>query len=194
MAQRDPELSTDTKKAIAKLVESGLSGRKIAERLGINPSAVHKFLKRYRQRNSEENTSRTGRPRKCNDRTHRQLLRLVKTEGRTNLHGITNLLNERTPVKISKTTVKRSLKLYGFKRRVVKKKLFISNANRFKRRAWCRSKLHCSVNTYWKDYFFLMNLRFVLGNTVKFMSGEKTMRNGLNLVLEKRMIKLPILL
>lgn len=76
----------------------------------------------------------------------------------------------------------------------VKKKLFIRNANRFKRRAWGRSKPHCSVNTYWKKIIFLMKLRFVLGNTAKFMSGEKTMRNVLNLVLEKRMIKLSALL
>lgn len=79
MATRGPELSTDTKKAIARLVESGLSGRKIAERLGINPPTVYKFLKRYQQRNSEENTPRTGRLRKYDNRTDRQLLRLVKT-------------------------------------------------------------------------------------------------------------------
>lgn len=77
MAPRGPEFSTDTKKAIVKLVESGLSCRKIAEMLGINPSTVHKFLKRYRQRNSAENIPRTGRPRKCDDRTYRQLLCLV---------------------------------------------------------------------------------------------------------------------
>jgi len=32
-------LSTDTKKAIVKLVESGLTGRNIAEMFGINPSS-----------------------------------------------------------------------------------------------------------------------------------------------------------
>ena len=90
-------------------------------------------------------------------------MRLVKTGRRKNLHDITNLVNERTPVKISETTVIRRFKLYGFKRRVVKKKLFISNANRFKRRAWCRSKLHCSVNTYWKKMIFSDETQICIG-------------------------------
>jgi hypothetical protein len=88
---------------------------------------------------------------------------LVKTGRRKNLHDITNLVNERTPVKISETTVITRFKLYGFKRRVVKKKLFISNANRFKRRAWCRSKLHCSVNTYWKKMIFSDETQICIG-------------------------------
>lgn len=88
-------------------------------------------------------------------------------ERRKNLHNIPSLVNDRTPVKISETTVKRRLKLYGFRRRVVGKKLVISNANRFKRRAWCRSKLHCSVDTYWKKIFFSDETQICIGKHSK---------------------------
>ena len=155
MARRGRELSSDTKNAIVKLNEGGYSGRKITVMLGINLATVQKFLKRFRLRNSMENKQRSGRPGKSSDRTDRQLMRLVKTERRKNLKDITiNLLNEKTPVKISESTVKRRLKFFGFKRRVVKKKISISDANRFKRRAWCRAKLHYTVNNYWRKIIF----------------------------------------
>jgi hypothetical protein len=157
-----------------------------------------------------------------NDRTDRQLLRVVKTNRRKTLQDITATLNEGTPVKISHSTVRRRLLLqlqnitlattlgcrvrpsprqyrahcshsfrhtrtllpfpntiwvssekitffqkcstvqcsfdlhhalrfllsgdvyYRSSRRIVKKKIIVSNVNRFKRRAWCRSKLHCT--------------------------------------------------
>ena len=124
MAPRGKELSGDTKNAIVKLSEGGLGGRKISAMLEINPATVQKFLKRFRMRNSVENSKRSGRPKKSSERTDRQLMRLVKMERRKNVKDITNLLNEKTPVKISEWTVKRRLKFYGFKRRVVKKKQY----------------------------------------------------------------------
>lgn len=160
-------MSVDTKKCIVKLDEDGHSGRKIAQMLGLNPSTVQKFLKRYRIRENEENRTRSGRPRKCDARTDRQLLRIVKTERRKNLKDVTNLLNERTPVKISESTVKRRLKFYGFKKRVVKKKIVISDGNRFKRRAWCRSKLHMTVNNYWKNIIFSDETQICIGKHSK---------------------------
>lgn len=167
MAPRGKEMSTDTKKCIVKLSEDGVSGRKIAQMLGMNSSTIHKFLKRYRQRGNEENKGRSGRPRKCSDRTDRQLLRIVKTERRKNLKDVTNLLNERTPVKISESTVKRRLKFHGIKKRVVKKRIVISDSNRFKRRAWCRSKLHMTVNNYWKKIIFSDETQICIGKHSK---------------------------
>jgi transposase len=103
MARRGKELSSDTNNAIVKLREGGHSGRKISAMLEINPATVQKFLKRFRSRNSVENGKGSGRPKKSSDRTDRQLMRLVKTERRKNLKDITNLLNEKTHVKISES-------------------------------------------------------------------------------------------
>ena len=100
MAPRGTEMSTGTKNAIIKLNQDGQSGRKIAQMLGINPSTVHKFIKRYRTRHCVENNQRSGRPRKCTDRLDRQLIRIVKTDRRNFLKDLTNVLNERTPVKL----------------------------------------------------------------------------------------------
>jgi hypothetical protein len=77
----------------------------------------------------------------------------VKTNRRKTLQDITGTLNEGTPVKISHSTVRRRLSFFGYKRRIVKKKIIVSNVNCFKRRAWYRSKLHCTVENFWKVIF-----------------------------------------
>ena len=39
--------------------------------------------------------------------------------------------------------------------------------NRFKRRAWCRSKLHCTVEHFWKKVIFSDETQIVLGKGSK---------------------------
>jgi hypothetical protein len=64
-------------------------------------------------------------------------------------------------------TVRRLLSFFGYKRRIVKKKIIVSNVNRFKRRAWCRSKLHCTVENFWKKVIFSDETQIVLGKGSK---------------------------
>ena len=65
-------------------------------------------------------------------------------------------------MKLSKETVKRILKFYGYKRRVVKKKIVISKLNRLRRRAWCRTRLHLTFENFWKNVIFTDETRIVL--------------------------------
>ena len=110
-----------------------------------------------------ENASRSGRPKLTDARTDRQLLRVVKLNRRKTLREVTSVYNAQAPRKLSRSTVKRRLKFYGYKRRVVKKKIVISKVNRIRRRAWCRSKLHTTVNNYWKKNIFSDETQIVLG-------------------------------
>jgi transposase len=109
MSGHGKNLSTEIKQTIVRLKNEDHSGRKIGKLLDIEPSTINKFLKHYIERGDVENKHRSGRPRKCNDRTDRQLLRVVKTNRRKTLQDITATLNEGTPVKISHSTVRRRL-------------------------------------------------------------------------------------
>lgn len=122
MSGHGKNLSTEIKQTIVRLKNEGHSGRKIGKLLDIEPSTINKFLKHYSERGDVENKHRSGRPRKCNDRTDRQLLRVVETNRRKTLQDITATLNEGTPVKISHSTVRRRLlSFFEYKRRIVKK-------------------------------------------------------------------------
>jgi hypothetical protein len=80
--------------------------------------------------------------------------------------------------KLSKSNVKKQLNFYGYKRRVVKKKIVISKVNRIQHRAWCRSKLHMTVNNYWKKIIFWW------ARIIRCTFGAGMMRNGLQDILE----------
>ena len=153
MSGHEKNLRTEIKQTIVWFKNEVHSGRKIGKLLDIEPSTINKFRKCYNERGDVENKHWSGRLRKCNDRTDRHLIRVVKINRRKNLQDITATLNEGTPVKISHSTVRRRLSFFGYKRRIVKKKIIVSNVNCFKRRAWYRSKLHCTVENFWKVIF-----------------------------------------
>lgn len=167
MPNRGNELDSTQKELIVQLSEDGISGSKIAELLKLNRFTVLKFLKRFRFSGSLEKGHRSGRPRKTDDRAERRLIRVVKTNRRKTLKDITSIYNSQTPTKISLTTVKRRLKFHGYKRRVVKKKIVISKQNRVRRRAWCRGKLHMTVENYWRKVIFSDETQVVLGKDRK---------------------------
>ena len=161
---------------VVQLSEEGVSGSKIAELLQLNRLIILKFLKRFKSSGSVENKQRSGRPRKTDARAERRLIRIVKINPRKTLQDVTSVFNSQTPTKISNTTVKRRLQFHGYKRRVVKKKIVISKQNRVRQRAWCRTKLHMTVENYWRKVIYTDETKE--GKTGKFMFGGKIMKNG----------------
>jgi len=115
MGRKGKKLTTEQKELIVRLSEDNVSGPKISEILGINRFTIAKFLKRYRMRENLENASRSGRPKLTDARTDRQLLRVVKLNRRKTLREVTSVYNAQTSRKLSKSTVKRRLKFYGYK-------------------------------------------------------------------------------
>ena len=109
------ELTTEQKELIVRLSEDNVSGPKISEILGINRFTIAKFLKWYPMHENLENASRSGRPKLTDARTDKQLLRVVKLNRRKTLREVTSVYNAQTPRKLSKSTVKRRLKFYGYK-------------------------------------------------------------------------------
>ena len=160
-------LSVEQRNLILQLSCDGLTGRKIAELLAIHHSTVNRFLKRNKVTGSVEPGRSSGRPRKTDERGNRRLFRLVKENRRKSIKEICVKFNEENHVKISTRTVARRLKAVGFKKRVVKKKIVVSDVNRNRRRGWCRSRLHWTVQNYWKKVIFSDETQIVIGKDNK---------------------------
>ena len=109
MSGHEKNLRTEIKQTIVWFKNEVHSGRKIGKLLDIEPSTINKFRKCYNERGDVENKHWSGRLRKCNDRTDRHLIRVVKINRRKTLQDITATLNEGTQVKISHSTVRRRL-------------------------------------------------------------------------------------
>jgi len=154
MAKHGEEISSDTKQNIIKLIESGWRVRDIAKSLNLCESTVSRIIKRWRDRGNVENKSRPGRPKFIKKRSERALSRIVKVNRRSTLKEITSELNTVTPVKMSTRTVQRRLHFLGYKRRSVRKVIGTREVNKKKRLAWCRGKIHWTVENNWKNIMF----------------------------------------
>lgn len=94
-------------------------------------------------------------------------MNIVKVKCRNTLSDISIMYNKNTPQKLSKRTVQRRLHEIGYHRRAVKKTTTISKQNRLKRRLFCRSHLHWSVNFDWSRVIFSDETQVVLGKNRK---------------------------
>jgi hypothetical protein len=168
MAPHGKELTPEQKEIIVNLSSEGFSSYKIQNITGINSrtSAIQKLLKRMRERENIENLPRSGGRQKTTPRDHRILFRSVKTNRRQTLKDVTARFNQRTSCNVSSRTVCRRLFWEGYKRRVVSKKITISQINCQRRVGFCRRKLHWRVDQ-WSHIIFSDETKIILGQNCK---------------------------
>ena len=140
MVPHSKELTTEQKEIIVNLSNEGFSSFKIQNMTGINSRTIQKLLKRMRERGSIENLPRSEGRRKTTPRDDRILFRSVKTNRRQTLIDVTARFNQRTSCNVSSITVCRRLFREGYKRRVVSKKITISQVRHQRRVGFCRRK------------------------------------------------------
>ena len=162
MAKHGKQLPDDTKNIIVQLIEGSYRASEVANILNISKSTISRLLKRWRERGDTENKPRKGRAKFVSKRGERVLNRIVKTSRRATLKDITNEFNRRTPVKVSRRTVQRTLHSLGYTRRSVRKSIGIRNVNKKKRIAWCRGKLHWTVNNQWRKVVYSDEMMIVI--------------------------------
>lgn len=114
MATPRKEMTPDKKDSILQLYKSGMKKSKIAELLGINYSTVLKFIKRFEERCSSENKTRSGRPPKMGDRSCRILNRSIREDRSATLVYITNKFNQ-NHVQVCTRTIQRALYKFDYK-------------------------------------------------------------------------------
>jgi hypothetical protein len=126
---------------------------KIQNMTGANSITIQKFLKQMRERGNIENLTWSGGRRKTTPQVDRILFRSVKTNRRKTLKDATARFNQRTGCNVSSRTVCRRLFWEGYNRRVVSKKITISQVNRQRRVGFCCRKLHWTVDQ-WSHIIF----------------------------------------
>ena len=160
-------MTPEEKSIIVRLSDQGVSCYKIAEMTGKNRRTISKFLERKRQRGSEENVTRSGRPKKTDARDERVLQRLLVSDRRQTLADLTNDFNGQYASNISSRTVRRRLNVEGYNRHPVSKTIVIRPINREKRKRFCRAKQQWTVQNQWKKVIFSDETKIEIGNDQK---------------------------
>ena len=165
MGRKSTEISIDVKKLIVDMKKEGQKTSVIVNLLQIPESTIRSIWKKFLSTGEVRTLQRKGRPRKLSKRDQNWIIRHTKTNRGRVLKDITNEFNESRGANdfVNPRTVQRFLRDHDFKRRVVRKKMVVSEINRKRRVAWCLEKRKLTVNNYWNTIIFSDESQIVLG-------------------------------
>lgn len=140
----------------------GDSYRKIGDLLGIPYPTVQSIVLKFKETGSVKNKKRSGCPQKLKAEDIEALKHdvLEDRQSRTMpLAGITEKFNEKLTIKVSETTIRRTLQKQGIACFKAAKKPFINEVNAAKRVQWCQERVNWTVED-WKKVYLLSFIQF----------------------------------
>ncbi len=106
--------SLDLRQRIVNALQSGQTRPQVAERFGVSPATVGRFIKQWREQSDLSPRPITGRPRAISP-VHEELLRSLLTEQKdVTLESLSQALEEKTGKKVSLSALQRNLIWLGY--------------------------------------------------------------------------------
>jgi transposase len=134
---------------IIALKKAGLSNKKISEQVGIHKSNVGRIWNRFKTAPTIHDAKRTGRPSILSARDKRHVVRILKKKEAKTGTEIVKKFNQKSPVKLSKNIVYRTLKEAGYVSRLKKKKPLLTKDHRKRRLEWAKEFQNFTIE-HWK--------------------------------------------
>ena len=144
-------ISLHKRRQVVDLHRRRISGRKIAQQLGVSHTAVQKIVKKHREGWCIENKPRPGRPRLLSRTTVNRIVICSKKEPKKTARSIQ--LDCGLSDVVSLDTVKRELRRAGLFGRVAVKKPFLTKKNIDKRKKWCVNRRDWTIEK-WKQVVY----------------------------------------
>ena len=142
---------TDAQKMEIVALEPHFSHAEIGEQLQLDRSTITKFIERYKNRNSIENLSRPGRPRKTSKSEDRWLIQKAESQTKVPFKELKNIVN----IDVSKRTLQRRLCQVGIRKWRAVTRVVLTKEHAKKRLAWAHAHEHFTVEDWrkviWSD-------------------------------------------
>jgi transposase len=154
MTFKRKELTIFEREEVVGAWKCGVSERKIGEALNHPQSTIHNIISAYKNFGYETLPSRPGRKPIMTERDGRHLLRILKTDRKTNLQELRENFVASTSTSVCKNTLRKYLHEQGFCGRVGVRKPFVNEKNRQKRLTWARERKEWTCeweNIIWSD-------------------------------------------
>ena len=118
----------------------GMSSSDLAAIFHTTPRTIQRIIKNYQERGHHEDTPRSGRPSKLNDRAIRHLNYTLEGNRQQTLSDITTSINSALTSPVHPRTVRRALhSQLNMHSRVAAKKPFLKDTHKKARLAWART-------------------------------------------------------
>lgn len=159
MGRKRAETTIEERKVIINLHNQCKSLSEISRIVNRPRTTIQSVVDRYGARKSLQNNSRSGRPRKINQRVGRSIIRMIKENPRISAVKIVEYLKNNLSIELSTSTVRSFLRCQGFHGRVARKKYFVSETNRKKRLQFAKDNINASPD-FWNRVIFTDESKF----------------------------------
>lgn len=162
------ETQLETRKIIVNLHEDGKSLREISKIVKRAVSTVKKIIDKFKKFNTLDNFKRSGRPKKLNKETVKDIVKEVKNNPRSSAVKIAEICLRTLNLSVSADTIRNTLHEHGLNGRVQRKKSYISKVNKKKRLAYSKTYKNRDFS-FWKNVLFTNESKFEIfgGHTNK---------------------------
>ncbi|GBC04740.1 hypothetical protein RclHR1_05840001 [Rhizophagus clarus] len=141
--------------------DAGDSERTISRKTGYGKTTIHNIITKYHKTGALTVASRSGRPKKLNERDKRHLKVVLTQNRRISAEKMQKDFIESTGKEVSKSTVRRTLYEMGYHSRTALRKPLISEPNRKIHLSWARERHFWTIND-WKKVVWSDESRFTL--------------------------------
>ena len=146
-------ISEDNRITIIALKEKGYTLEKIADQTKISLPSIEHVLQKWKLHHTVKDLPKMGRPHIGDNRTRRQLVRMIQNNEIKTAEELTKIANQFNIVRISSRTARRELHTAGMKLLRMIKKPLLTKEHRRKRLEFARSHANWTVND-WKNVIF----------------------------------------
>ena len=154
----------DRRIQVMTLRNEGFSNKHIAKTTGLSVRGIQQICKRVKHTHSFKDRPRTGRPPKLSERNKRLAVKLLKKKEATTATGIVKALKTSHNIQVSRFTVARALKSFGFSCRIKEKKPKLTEKHKKNRLEWAK-KHETWTSDEWRKVIWSDESKFNLLNS-----------------------------
>jgi transposase len=149
---------------VVTLKNQGISNKNIGHITGLNERSIRKICQRVKHTQSFKDRRRSGRPPKLSERDKRLSVILLKKKEAKTATGVSKLLRDHHNIQVSRQTVSRAFKEFGFSCRIKKKKPKLTENHKKARLAWAK-KYEAWTADDWRNVIWSDESKFNLMNS-----------------------------
>lgn len=173
MGRKGANTTFDQRQLVIYHHTKGKTERELSDFLKIPRSTIGDIIRRFKNEDRIDSKPNPGRPKILNDYDKRIIMKKVRQDPRKSAPSLAAEMAQEHDKKVHPETIRRAIRENGYNGRVARKKPFISEINKQKRKKFAKEYLQKDFS-YWKNVIFVDESKFnIFGSDGRVMVWRK---------------------